>query len=294
MHGAHARRLRAGGQPVRVTHERRAEDDGYRSELLPGVHASGEAERLAEEIAFANGRLLALGAAPPDLYREVRTQAESDLEHATWTCFLIAYLSPLQGEDPFAGIRAALDGELDGIALGPHTSHDPTRGTETLIAYRQWVKHAGADGGTGTVVGGPQQRAFTGDPAWSPRRRFERLFERLSLPGFGRVGRYDLLVTLGRLGLYELRADSLHLVAAARGAAANDLTTLAAKRAFAVGEPLYLERRAQTLAETIAVPIETLDLALANWVAPERATMGFRPETRDRHALERAHAALGL
>ena len=65
---------------------------------------------------------------------------------------------------------------------------------------------------------GTQAAAFTGDPAWSPERRFERLFERLALPGFARAGRYELLVTLGRLGLYELTPDSLHL-AAARGRA---------------------------------------------------------------------------
>jgi hypothetical protein len=338
-HGARGRRLRAGGQPVRVSHEQRAEDDGYRSDLLPGVHASGEAKHLAEEIAFTNGRLLTLGAAPPDLYAEVRAQAEADLEGATWMCFLIAYLSPLQGDDPFAGIRVALGGtqisdggepladgtradgvlagrpradgalgdgasadrplagepladgplarlpDLDGVPLGPRTSHDPARGTETLLAYRHWVQHAGD---------GSQERAFTGDATWSPQRRFERLFERLALPGLGRMGRYDLLVTLGRLGLYELRADSLHLAAATRGAATNDPTILAAKRAFAVGEPLYLERRAQALAEAVAVPVETLDLALANWASSQRATLGFRAETCDRHALERAHAALEL
>ena len=118
-------------------------------------------------------------------------------------------------------------------------------------------------------------RAFEGDPAWSPQRRFERGFERLALPGFGRMGRYDLLVTLGRLGLYELRADSLHLTSASE-AHSGDLTTLAAKRVFAIGDPLLLERRARALAEAISVPIETLDLALANWGSGSRATLGFR------------------
>jgi hypothetical protein len=57
-----------GGQEVRVHRESRAGDDGYRSALLPGVRASADANLLAEEIAVAHGRLLALGAAPPDLY----------------------------------------------------------------------------------------------------------------------------------------------------------------------------------------------------------------------------------
>jgi hypothetical protein len=137
-----------------------------------------------------------------------------------------------------------------------------------------------------------QEAAFTGDPAWSPERRFERVFERLALPGFARAGRYELLVTLGRLGLYELTPDSLHL-GDARGLA-EDLTTLAAKRVFGIGDPLMLERRALALAQAADVPIETLDLALANWHAPEPATLGFPQETLDDGAFERAGAALGL
>ena len=77
-------RLRAGGKEVRIKRESRAGDDGYRSGLLPGLRASGDAEALAQEIAFAHGRLLALGAAPPDLYGEVRALAEEDIERATW------------------------------------------------------------------------------------------------------------------------------------------------------------------------------------------------------------------
>ena len=89
------------------------------------------------------------------------------------------------------------------------------------------------------------------------------------------MGRYDLLVTLGRLGLYELRADSLHF-SSASDAHSGDLTTLAGKRVFAIGDPLLLERRARVLADAISVPIETLDLALANWGTGSRATLGVR------------------
>ncbi|MGO8906231.1 MAG: hypothetical protein ACLQMH_11470 [Solirubrobacteraceae bacterium] len=277
------------GEGLHVRHEGRAQDDGYRSELLPGLRASADAVRLSEEIAFSSGRLLALAAAPWGLYGEVRSLADSALEQATWTCFLISYLSPLQDGDPFAGIRLALGSEpeelddLDGIPLGPRTSHDPARGLETVRAYRNWVEHSG----------GSQARAFLGDPAWSAERRFDRLFERLALPGFGRMGRYDLLVTLGALSLYELRADSLHLLGA-RGQSSGDLTTLATKRLFAIGEEIHLERRAAALAEAIAVPIQALDLAFANWASPQRATLGCPAGCSDPGALERARAALGL
>ncbi len=296
------RRRRPRGVDLHVSRERRAEDDGYRSTLVPGLRSSADAALLAEEIAFASARLVALGTAPPGLYAEIRALSGEDLERATWMCFLTAYLSPREGGRPFAGILMALatesdldasvpDGDrtsvnlpdLDEVPLGPRTSHDPARGEETLLAYRHWIDHAG---------GGSQARAFAGDPAWTPQRRFERLFERLSLPGFARSGRYELLVTLGRLGLYELRADSLHLSAAR--AAGGDPTTVAAKRAFAIGDPLLLERRALALAETIATPIETLDLALANWGVGERATLGFRADIGDHQVLERARDALEL
>ena len=119
---------RSRGESLRVHREGRAPDDGYRSALLPGVHASADAIRLAQEIAFAAGRLLALAAEPPGLYGEARALAASDPEAATWMCFLISYLCPLEGEDPFAGIRLALARgpvpDLEGVPLGPRTSHD--------------------------------------------------------------------------------------------------------------------------------------------------------------------------
>ncbi|HSZ70181.1 MAG TPA: hypothetical protein VK756_07455 [Solirubrobacteraceae bacterium] len=284
----HAKPRRGRGAPqLRIRRETRAQDDGYRTALVPGLRASQDAERLAEEIAFADGRLVAITTAPPDLYGEIREQ--EDAEQATWMCFLAAYLSPLESEDPFAGVRRALAADwragelpdLSEIPLGPRTSHDPARGEETLRAYLHWAQDS---------YGG-QGEAFAGEPAWSAQRRFERLFERLRLPGLGRMGRYDLLVTLGRIGVYELRADSLHLGGAGEG---EDLATVAAKRLFAIGESMLLERRAQALAEATAVPIEALDLAFANWGAGERATLGAAPELLDRHALERARAALEL
>jgi hypothetical protein len=299
---AHPSRAATGGQRrgappgrrrggLHVSHERRAEDDGYRSPLAPGLRSSEDAARLAEELAFADGRLLALTTAPPGLYGEVRELA--DVEQALWACFLSAYLCPLEGEDPFVSVRLALaagrSGELpdlSALALGPRTSHDPARGDATLRAYLQWAERADRS------QIGQQQLALTGDPAWTPERRFARIFERLTLPGFGRAGRYELLVTVGRLGLCDLRADSLHLAGA--GADLGDLATVGAKRVFGIGDPLHLEPRAQALADAAAVPIEALDLALANWEAGARATLGVSPEVLDHNALERARAAFEL
>jgi hypothetical protein len=110
-----------------------------------------------------------------------------------------------------------------------------------------------------------------GDLSWSPTRRFERLFERLALPGLGRSTRYDLLVTLGRLGLYELRPATLAL-------GENDDVLAGAKRIFGIGERVHLERRTAALAQTAGVPIEALDLALFNWQRGTRATVGVSGE----------------
>lgn len=307
---------RARGTGLLVRREGRAAEDGYSSELVPGLRASADAQRLAEEIAFSSGRLGVLALQPPGLYGEAHVLARGDLERASWICFLIAYLSPLEDEDPFAGVRMLLQqvpaladvqtGErtidLADIPLGPRTSHDPGRGAETLKAYGEWAQRGGRPGaGPAMAPSGSEQAAiparqamaFTGDPEWSPQRRFERLFERLALPGFARRGRFDLLVTMGRLGLYELQPGSLHLTAA-RGSSGEDPTTTAAKRVFGIGDPLLLERRAAMLADTLEVPLETLDLALENWASPQRASMGVAAATCEEGVLERAREALGI
>jgi hypothetical protein len=277
---AGARGARTG---VRITQAARHADDGYRSPLVPGLKLSGDAERLAAELAFASGRVAALAAAPPGLYAEIAS--ELDIEEATWLAFQVAYLCPTEEGDPFAGIRAArtswASGELpalDALTTGPRSPYDPAAGAATLTAYRAWAGRAGS-----------QAAAFGGDPSWSPERRFDRIFERLALPGLPRGTRFELLLTLGALGRYELRAGSLQL----RGG--EDDAATAAKRVFGIGDGLLLERRAAALAAECAVPIGALDLALVNWSRPEdRATTGFGDGARDESAEQRSRAALGL
>jgi hypothetical protein len=269
---------------VRVRRLERAADDGYRSGLVPGLRASADAERLAAEIAFAAGRLERLAAAPPGLYAEVA--AEGDVEERVWLAFLIAYLCPLDGDDPFVAIREVrttwASGELPvlaGVETGPRTAHDPARGPATLDAYRAWAGRAGS-----------QAQAFTGEEGWTAERRFGRVFERLALPGLHRDARFDVLVTLSRLGVFELRSDALAL-------GGSDEVTVAAKRAFGIGDPLLLERRAAALADACGVPLEALDVGLFNWARPpgERATLGLGPESEpDTSALVGARTALGL
>jgi hypothetical protein len=249
---------------LKVRRMARAADDGYEHELLPGLRSSVDAARLADELAFSANRLEELEHDPPGLYADVAVA--SDPEEAAWLAFLIAYLSPLNGDDPWAGITAARttwsSGELpalDEVPLGPRTAHSAARGAAAIVAYRAFAERAGS-----------QAAAFTGDASWPEQRRFDRAFERLALPGFGRAARYELLILLGRLGVFALRPWSLQL-----GADALDPTVVASKRALGIGDPLLLQRRAADLAAATAVPIEALDLALTNWQrTDERITAG--------------------
>jgi hypothetical protein len=265
----------ARGGDVRVRRLARAADDGYEHELLPGLRSSVDAARLADELAFAAARLEQLAYDPPGLYADVAL--ESDVEEAAWLAFLIAYLFPLTDGDAWRGIAAArvswASGEvpaLDDVPLGPRTAHDPRRGAQTVVAYRAWARRVGS-----------QSAGFVGDPSWPPARRFERAFERLALPGLGRAARYELLVSLGALGVFDMRPWSLHLAADAL-----DPTVVAAKRALGIGDALLLQRRAGELAAGVGVPIEALDLALLNWSRAEGervtagATVGIDPARR--------------
>src|ERR1017187_10189973 len=56
---------------VTVRRLERGSDDGYRSALVRGLKSSLDAERLADELAWATARLAQLGAQPPGLYAEV-------------------------------------------------------------------------------------------------------------------------------------------------------------------------------------------------------------------------------
>jgi hypothetical protein len=256
---------RAAGD-LRVRRMARAADDGYENDLLPGLRATVEAAHLADELAFSASRLDQLRTAPAGLYAEVVSL--DDLEEAAWLAFQIVYISPREGEGPFSEIDRVrttwASGELPDLAsveLGPRTAHEASRGTRTLEAYRAWAARAGS-----------QAAGIRGDDGWTPQRRFERAFERLALRGFGRGPRYELLVVLGSLGVFDIRPWSLHV------ADAMDPTTIAAKRVFGIGDAMNLQRRASDLAGATGVPMEALDLGLLNWSRPvgERITAGAR------------------
>jgi hypothetical protein len=285
--GEDRRRAGGGRKPgaaatVQVRRLERGADDGYRSSLAPGLRSSTEAARLAEELAFAVGRLQTLRERPPGLYAEVA--AAGDVEERAWLAFLIAYLCPLDEADPFAAVREVMtpwDGpdlpDLRAVRTGPRSAHDPGRPLRTIEAYRAWAWRAGS-----------QASAFTADPSWTPERRFARVFERLALPGLHRDARFDLLVTLGSLGMFELTPGQLMV-------GGTGEVTVGAKRVFGIGDPLILEGRASAFARACGLPLAALDLGLYNWQRGERAHLGLGPGTPPaEEALETASVALEL
>lgn len=280
--GRDPRAARTPGLTVRRVRD--SADDGFRSPLVPGLKSTQEALRLAEELAFAHTRIERMRTAPPGLYAEVADPA-GDLEERTWLAFLIAYLGPLEDEaDPFASIREVRTSWASGVVpelgqalTGPRTAHDPARGSETLRSYRAWAERAGS-----------QAQAMTGEAAWSPERRFARVHERLALPGFHRAARFELLVSLGALGCYELSPGALVM-------AGSHEVSIAAKRALGIGDSMLLERRAAQLAAGCGVTLAALDLGLYNWERGERARVGMAAELEpDEDVLGHACSALGL
>ncbi|PTL56420.1 hypothetical protein [Paraconexibacter algicola] len=268
---------------VVVRKEARAAEDGYANELVPGLRATADAARLAEELGFAVARVEELQLAAPGRYGEVARLADEDREEAFWLAFQIAALGPLETDEPWATIDAVRTTWADGadpepgeLPLGPRAGIDRRRGAAaTFAAYRAWAQRAGS-----------QEAAFAGDAAWTPQRRFDRAFERLGLPGFGRSPRFELLVLVSRLGLVELEPWTLMY-----GTDATDPVVVAAKRVFGIGDAINLSRRSSELCAEAGVPAAALDLALRNFGQPATAprlraaaTVGVDDEVRARVA----------
>lgn len=258
-----ARRHGSGSRAGHLVTKRlaRATDDGWRSPLVPGVRATADAERLAAALAVADARLEPPGPSPA-------VAAAPDAEHATWLAFLLSLAGPDRPE-----LRQALEAAAPAPDAAAGASGLGEAAERTISAYHAWVQRQGS-----------QAAAIAGEPSWTPERRFARVFDRLSLPGFGRAARFEFLLTLGAAGTFELAADTLHVAVAH-----DDPTTLAAKRALSSGDAMLLERRAAELAEATGVVLGALDRGFALW----DGTAALDAPDDDRLALIRAALRLG-
>src|SRR6478609_442295 len=128
-----ARRHGSGSRAGHLTTRKlsRATDDGWRSDLVPGVKATADAERLAAALAIAAARL-----DPPGPHPAVA--ATPDPEAATWLAFLLALAGPDKPELQ-AMVAAAQPAMEDGAesGLGPDAER-------TIAAYRAWVGRNGS------------------------------------------------------------------------------------------------------------------------------------------------------
>jgi hypothetical protein len=254
-----AKPITARPRSVKVRRMARGAEDGYRSPLVPGLKSSEDADRLAEEIAYAATRLslmeqVAAGQSvegAPDEWLEVAAPGDA------------AQRTQLAVATVLAGPR--------GIAPGGRLE-DAVAGIDAWSARQ-----------------GSIEAAFTGESSWTSERRFERTFERLGgIRGLDRDTRYELLTLLGHLGVYGLRGGKLFL-------SGENEATWAAKRALGIGDPLLLERRAADLAKACGVPVEALDLALHNWGSGTRIADGLPEDIGpDAGMLEQAQGALGV
>ena len=238
-------------------------DDGFSSDLLPGIRSSADVMFLAQELTRAEARLAALGGPDAGPWVAVAERA-GDPARAFVAALVVAVASPDE-----SGSIATAD-----AAMAALLAIDPTLEALDHVAGASEVSSildAGPRGPRGHDAagialavpkqlaarnGGSLEAALVGEQAWSPERRFARLLDRLALRGLPRAVRFDLLVALGRTGALSVVADGLHL--------GNDQVTHAAKRLFAVADVPLLEKRAAALVEATGVRWDALELALWN------------------------------
>ena len=275
-------------------------DDGYRSELLPGIRSSADAMVLAQELTVAEARLSAIATDDAGPWAVVAEHA-ADPSKAFVAALVIAVASPDDSTGSLATAASALSALQD--ALGSLDDSGALVGAsavaEVLDAGPRGPRAHDASGAALAVPAQLAQRSagslaagLQGEASWTPERRFARLLDRLALKGLPRAVRYDLLVALGRSGALPVRADGLHL--------GTDQVTDAAKRLFAVADVALLEKRAAALVEATDVAWDALELALwniagadatgsgaaARWsTAKPGTTLGLPGEVDEEHAL---------
>ena len=256
----------------------RAQDDGYESWAVPGLRATVEAAAAGRRDRVRRGAPRRSSQSdPPGLYADAATRRRRGGPVAR-----VPDRLPVAGggRRPVRRHRARhgrpwATGELpdlDGVPLGPRAGHDPARGLATLTAYRARAERAGSQAAA----------LAAGEPSLNPQRRFDRAFERLSLPG--PAPRAALRVP--RHGRRARPARRRAVVAAASAPTRPIRRCVAAKR-----DPRHRRRdqppapRERAGRPRPAVPIAALDLGV-----PELGAPRGRPDHR---GLDRAAGPRG-
>lgn len=239
-------------------------DDGYRSDLLPGLRSSADVIALAQELTLAEARLSAIANGDAGPWAAVASRAGNPIE-AFVAALVVAVASPDETAGSLVTAATAL-AAAEPLLVGLDDSGAIAGASEVAAILDAGPRGPRAHDASGAALAVPAQLAqrsagsltagLQGEASWTPERRFARLFDRLALKGLPRAVRFDLLVALGRSGALDVRADGLHL--------GNDQVTHAAKRLFAVAETALLERRAAAIVEATDVSWDALELALWN------------------------------
>lgn len=249
-------------------------DDGYRSELLPGLRSSADALRLAQELTIAEARLSAIGgpaAGPWALVGELAGQPAS----AFVAALVIAVASPDEAAGSLDTASKALITllEYDSSLADLERIGRVTELAAVLDAGPRGPRGHDASGAALAVPaqvaqrsGGSLEAALLGDQHWTPERRFARTLDRLAFRGLPRAVRYDVLVALGRAGALPVKADGLHL--------GSDQVTDAAKRLFAIADVSLLEKRAAAVVEATGVAWDAFEHALWNFAGADATAAG--------------------
>ena len=191
-----------------------------------------------------------------------------DIEQRSWLAFLLAWLGPLDGDDPFGAIAAARTPWASG-ERPTSTAWQPARARSRPAARRGRPRRTGP--GRPRRLAGRRVRRRAG---WTPERRFARVYERLALPGLDRGRSFRPAGDARRAGVYEL--PPAPCTSAAPTGHARCQADPRDRRPAAAGAPLG------RAGECVRAPLEALDLGFFNWERGARASAGYGPRRRAR------------
>lgn len=144
-----------------------------------------------------------------------------------------------------------------GGRFGNHRKYESLAGSGTglaIITYVNWVATSHRD-----------LFARSAPAAATARERFAQLYESMAqVARFGRVGRFDYLTMLYKLGLADIEPDTCHLDGSATGPKTGAKLLLCGD-ANTVVRSSFLEMQLTSLGDVLAVTADVLEDALCNW-----------------------------